>query len=261
MFAIRSHLYPESSSWSQKQICVTGWRTNGCWSKLVNVLGHCILLGISLLQALCPWWGLASKRIDIEMDIGLDTEMDTGMELGWTLRWTLGWTVGLSAEWTAGWTVGWPHLYYALICAIIPAPLIGAVISQRVFCCKKVCECEFKSAISFLLSSEHLFHHFKWFLNECNALDLPAEITSVLSSEPEFLSPLALCSLQIIQWEFIWKEVVGHKWTKLLTAGAPTWSLCTWEAGSHTQGCYHYAHWKYSASTELVFFFFSFLFP
>lgn len=145
-----------------------------------------------------------------------------------------GWCPG---GWTSGWTAGWPQLHSALICATccIPADLTGAVISQRAFRCEKVCECEFKSAISFPLSSEHLFHHFKWFLNECNALDLPAEITSVLSSEPEFLSPFALCSLRIIQWEFIWKEVLGHKWTKPLTAGAPTWLLCTWEAGSHTQ--------------------------
>lgn len=110
--------------------------------------------------------------------------------------------------------------------------LLGAFIFQRVFHSKRVCKCEFKSVISFPLSSKHLFHHFKWFLNGCNALDLPAEITSVLSSKPEFLSPLALCSLQIIQWEFIWKEVVGHKWSKMLTAGVPTQSLLMWKAGS-----------------------------
>jgi len=77
-------------------------------------------------------------------------------------------------------------------------------IFQRAFPCNRVWEHEFKSIINFPLSSKHLFHHFKWFLNGCNALDLPAEITSVLSSKSEFLSPLALCSLQIIQWEFIW---------------------------------------------------------
>lgn len=102
---------------------------------------------------------------------------------------------------------------------------LGTFIFQRAFRCNRVCEREFKSVINFPLSSKHLFHHFKWFLNGCNALDLPAEITSVLSSKPEFLFPLALCSLQIIQWEFIWKEVVGHKWSKMLTAGVPIHSL------------------------------------
>lgn len=126
------------------------------------------------------------------------------------------------------------HLQFALIPNLhcILGDLAGGFIFQRVFHSKRVCKCEFKSVISFPLSSKHLFHHFKWFLNGCNALDLPAEITSVLSSKPEFLSPLALCSLQIIQWEFIWKEVVGHKWSKMLTAGVPTQSLLMWKAGS-----------------------------